>query len=99
MVNRGKFVAYYRVSTGKQGRSGLGLDAQHQAVAVYLNGGNWRIVEEFTEIESGRRSDRPKLDEALAAARLHRCPLIVSRVDRLTRSVGFLSKLLDSGVE
>jgi DNA invertase Pin-like site-specific DNA recombinase len=99
MVSHGKFIAYYRVSTGKQGRSGLGLEAQKQAVAVYLNGGNWRIVEEFTEIESGKRADRPKLDEALAAARLHRCPLIVSRVDRLTRSVSFLSKLLEAGVD
>jgi DNA invertase Pin-like site-specific DNA recombinase len=99
MVNHGKFVAYYRVSTQKQGRSGLGLDAQKQAVAVYLNGGNWRIVEEFTEVESGKRSDRPELDKALAAARLHRCPLIVSRVDRLTRSVAFPSKLPEANVD
>jgi DNA invertase Pin-like site-specific DNA recombinase len=58
-----------------------------------------KIVDEFTEIENGKRSDGPKLDEALAAARLHRCPLIVSRVDRLTRSVSFLSKLLDANVD
>jgi hypothetical protein len=67
----GKFVAYYRVSTDRQGRSGLGLDAQRAAVANYLNGGNWSIVAEFTEIESGRKSDRPELDRALSAARLH----------------------------
>jgi DNA invertase Pin-like site-specific DNA recombinase len=64
-----------------------------------LNGGDWRIVAEFTEVESGRRSDRPELDKALAAARLHRCPLVVSKVDRLTRSVGFLSRLLEAGVD
>jgi hypothetical protein len=64
------------------------LDAQRAAVANYLNGGNWSIVAEFTEIESGRKSDRPELDKALSAARLHRCPLVVSKVDRLTRSVG-----------
>jgi DNA invertase Pin-like site-specific DNA recombinase len=71
LVSKGKFVAYYRVSTDRQGRSGLGLDAQRGAVANYLNGGNWSIVAEFTEIESGRKSDRPELDKALSAARLH----------------------------
>ncbi len=85
MVSQGKFIAYYRVSTGRQGKSGLGLEAQRTAVANYLNGGDWQIVGEFTEVESGKRSDRPELDKALAAARLHRCPLVVSKVDRLTR--------------
>ena len=94
-----KFIAYYRVSTDRQGKSGLGLEAQRAAVAIYLNGGNWRIVGEYTEVESGRRSDRPELDRALAAARLHRCPLVVSKVDRLTRSVAFLSRLLEAGVD
>ena len=95
----GKFVAYYRVSTGKQGRSGLGIDAQREAVKTYLNGGDWTIVDERTEVESGKRSDRPALDEALAAARLHRASLVVSKVDRLTRSVAFLSRLLEAGVD
>ena len=99
MAAFGKFVAYYRVSTQKQGKSGLGLEAQQAAVAQYLNGGDWQIVGEFVEIESGKRSDRPELDQALAAARLHRCCLIVSKVDRLTRSVAFLSKLLEAGVD
>lgn len=94
-----KFVAYYRVSTRKQGASGLGLDAQRAAVAGYLNGGSWKIVAEFTEIESGRRSDRPALEDALAAARVHQAPLVVAKVDRLTRSVAFLSKLLEAGVD
>src|ERR1700722_19888266 len=99
MVSNGKFVAYYRVSTERQGRSGLGLDAQRSAVAGYLNGGNWSIVSEFTEVESGRKADRPALDKALSAARLHRCPVVVSKVDRLTRSVAFLSRLLEAGVD
>src|SRR3954451_2513944 len=99
MTNSGKFISYYRVSTKRQGRSGLGLEAQRQAVATYLNGGLWQIVAEFTEVETGKRADRPELDEALAAARLHRCPLVVSKVDRLTRSVSFLSKLLDANVD
>lgn len=99
MAHSGGFIAYYRVSTARQGRSGLGLEAQRAAVATYLNGGDWKIVDEFVEVESGRRSDRPELDKALAAARLRRLPLVVSKVDRLTRSVGFLSRLLDAGVD
>jgi DNA invertase Pin-like site-specific DNA recombinase len=98
-INTGKFVCYYRVSTARQGKSGLGLDAQRAAVAAYLNGGNWQIVEEFTEIESGKNSDRPALDKALAAARLHRAALVVSKMDRLTRNVAFLSRLLEAGVD
>ncbi len=95
----GVFIAYYRVSTAKQGASGLGLEAQRKAVADYLNGGHWRIAAEFTEVESGRKAARPELEKALAAARLHKAPLIVAKLDRLTRSVAFLSRLLDAGVE
>jgi DNA invertase Pin-like site-specific DNA recombinase len=97
--NSGKFVAYYRVSTGRQGKSGLGLEAQREAVKTYLNGGDWLIVDEYTEVESGKNSDRPALEKALAAARLHRAALVVSKVDRLTRSVAFLSRLLEAGVD
>jgi DNA invertase Pin-like site-specific DNA recombinase len=97
--NNGKFIAYYRVSTGRQGKSGLGLEAQREAVKTYLNGGDWEIVTEHTEVESGKNSDRPALDKALAAARLHRASLVVSKVDRLTRSVAFLSRLQEAGVD
>jgi len=99
MVSHGGFIAYYRVSTGKQSKSGLGIEAQRQAVANYLNGGNWRIVGEFVEVESGKRSDRPELDKALAMARVRQVPLVVAKVDRLTRSVAFLSRLLEAGVD
>jgi DNA invertase Pin-like site-specific DNA recombinase len=99
MVSHGGFIAYYRVSTGRQAKSGLGIEAQRQSVATYLNGGNWRIVAEFTEVESGKRSDRPALEKALAAARVRQVPLVVAKVDRLTRSVSFLSRLLDAGVD
>jgi DNA invertase Pin-like site-specific DNA recombinase len=98
-TNTGKFVCYYRVSTGKQGKSGLGISAQREAVNTYLNGGDWQIVGEFTEVESGKRADRPALEQALSAARLHRAGLVVSKVDRLTRSVAFLSRLLEAGVD
>ena len=99
MVNNGGFVAYYRVSTARQGKSGLGLESQRSSVATYLNGGNWRIIGEFTEVESGKNSDRPQLDAALAMARVRRAPLVVAKVDRLTRSVAFLSRLLEAGVD
>ena len=98
-MSAGSFIAYYRVSTRQQGRSGLGLDAQRAAVVAYLNGGNWKIIEEYTEVESGKRADRPQLDAALKAARIRRAPLVVAKVDRLTRSVGFLSRLLEAGVD
>lgn len=68
-------------------------------MAGYLNGGRWRIISEFTEVESGKRKDRPQLDKALAEARVHRVPLVVAKVDRLTRSVAFLSRLLEAGVD
>jgi DNA invertase Pin-like site-specific DNA recombinase len=87
------------VSTAKQGASGLGLEAQQAAVRQFLNGGNWHLAGEFTEVESGKRSDRPQLAKALAAARVHRAPLVVAKVDRLTRSLAFLSRLLEAGVE
>ncbi|ACA15987.1 Resolvase domain [Methylobacterium sp. 4-46] len=96
---QGGFVAYYRVSTARQGASGLGLEAQKEAVRRYLNGGDWTIKAEFVEVESGRRSDRPELERALATARLHRIPLIVANVSRLTRSSAFLHRLLEAGVE
>jgi DNA invertase Pin-like site-specific DNA recombinase len=99
MANTGGFIAYYRVSTSRQGKSGLGIEAQRAAVETYLNGGDWRIIDKFTEVESGKRSERPELDKALAAARVHRAPLVVSKVDRLTRSVAFLSRLLEAGVD
>lgn len=94
-----KFIAYFRVSTDKQGKSGLGLEAQQKAVNDHLSGGTGNLVASFVEVESGRKSDRPKLQEALAACRVHKATLVVAKVDRLTRSVGFLHKLIDAGVE
>jgi DNA invertase Pin-like site-specific DNA recombinase len=98
-AHNGKFVAYYRVSTDRQGKSGLGLEAQKAAVADRLNGGRWQIVEEFTETESGKRASRPQLDAALAACKKQKAKLIVAKLDRLSRNVAFLLKLIDSGVE
>ncbi|GJE40453.1 recombinase family protein [Methylobacterium persicinum] len=95
----GRFVSYLRVSTDRQGRSGLGLEAQRAAVTDYLNGGSWSLVAEFVEVESGRNADRPELASALALCRAHRAALVVAKVDRLARSQAFLSNLLAAGVD
>lgn len=98
----GRFVAYYRVSTDKQGRSGLGLEAQRAAVMQYLNGGRWSLIGEYTEVETGKGSNaldkRPKLREALAACKKQKATLIVARLDRLARNVHFLTGLMESKV-
>lgn len=98
-MQSGRFVSYLRVSTGRQGRSGLGVEAQRQAVADYLNGGKWKLVAELVEIESGAKSNRPKLGEALALCRAHRATLVVAKLDRLARDAHFLLGLQKSGVE
>jgi DNA invertase Pin-like site-specific DNA recombinase len=98
-AHHGKYVAYYRVSTDRQGKSGLGLEAQKDAVQARLNGGRWQIVDEFTEVESGKRASRPQLDAAIAACKKHKARLIVAKLDRLSRNVAFLLKLIDSGVD
>lgn len=93
-----QYIAYYRVSTDRQGRSGLGLDAQRTAVASYLARGG-HLVAEFTEIESGRKNDRPQLRAALAQCRQQRARLIIAKLDRLARNVAFIANLMESGVE
>ena len=95
----GRFVAYYRVSTDRQGRSGLGLEAQREAVQSYLDGGSWTLADEVTEVESGKRNDRPELDRALGLCRLYGATLVVAKLDRLARNVAFISKLMESGVD
>ena len=95
--NGGKWVSYLRVSTDRQGQSGLGLEAQRKAVLDFLNGGNWKLAEEFVEIESGKRNNRPQLAAALAACKRLKARLVVAKLDRLARNV--ISKLMESGVE
>ncbi len=95
----GKFVSYARVSTARQGASGLGLEAQREAVKQFLNGGSWTLVAEVVEIESGKRADRPKLVEALRLCRLHGATLVIAKLDRLARNVHFISSLMEAGVD
>jgi DNA invertase Pin-like site-specific DNA recombinase len=94
-----RFVAYLRVSTEGQGRSGLGLEAQRTAVAQHVAGAGGVITAEFVEVESGRRKDRPQLAAALAACRAGRATLVIAKLDRLARNVAFVSGLLESGAE
>jgi DNA invertase Pin-like site-specific DNA recombinase len=98
-VKTGNYVAYYRVSTKRQRRSGLGLEAQRQAVHRYLDGGDWKLIEEFVEAESGRRSDRPQLQKALKACRVYGATLVIAKLDRLARNVAFIANLMEAGVE
>lgn len=96
----GKFVAYYRVSTKRQGRSGLGLEAQRHAVCEYLNGGKWTLVAEVTEVETGTtKRKRPELQKALALCRVHNATLLVAKLDRLSRNVNFITSLQNGGVK
>jgi DNA invertase Pin-like site-specific DNA recombinase len=96
----GKFVAYFRVSTDRQGKSGLGLDAQREAVMSYLNGGKWALVGEFTEVESGKRDDnRPQLVAAIAACKRQKAKLVIAKLDRLSRNLAFIATLMESRVE
>jgi DNA invertase Pin-like site-specific DNA recombinase len=99
----GRFIAYYRVSTQQQGRSGLGLEAQRQAVAIYLNGGSCQLVAEFTEVESGKGSNalhrRPQLRAALDACKKHKATLLIAKLDRLARNVHFITGLIESGTD
>lgn len=98
--HRGKFVSYLRVSTKRQGESGLGLEAQRAAVASWLNGGDWTLVEEHVEIESGKRDDnRPALARAFDACRAYNAKLVIAKLDRLSRDAHFLLGLQKAGVE
>ena len=99
----GKFIAYHRVSTQKQGASGLGLEAQKAAVLGYLNGGQWELLSEFVEVETGKGADaldrRPQLKAAIAACKKAGATLIIAKLDRLARNVHFISGLIESGID
>lgn len=94
-----KIVTYIRVSTDKQGRSGLGLEAQRAAISAYARSANAVTVEEFQEVESGRKNDRPALATALKSARVHGAKLVIAKLDRLSRDASFLLNLQASGVD
>jgi DNA invertase Pin-like site-specific DNA recombinase len=92
------FISYLRVSTDKQGITGLGMDAQREAVTRYVHGRGY-IIGEFIEVESGRKVNRPQLQAALAECRKRRAVLLIARLDRLARNVAFIANLMNSDVE
>jgi len=93
-----QYVAYYRVSTQEQGKSGLGLDAQRMAVASYLRSSSELLVAEYTDVESGKKDDRPELARALVHTKRVKGTLVIAKLDRLSRKVSFVSSLMDAGV-
>ena len=95
----GKFVVYLRVSTDRQGASGLGIEAQRRAVSDFLNGGAWKLVSESVEVESGKNNDRPQLAEAIKACRAYGARLLIAKLDRLSRDAHFLLGLEKAGVD
>ena len=96
----GKFVSYLRVSTKQQGQSGLGLEAQKSAIMQFLNGGDWVLVDEFIEVESGKNhNNRPELQKAIHLAKLTGAKLLISKLDRLSRNASFLLSLKDSNID
>jgi DNA invertase Pin-like site-specific DNA recombinase len=94
-----KAVAYYRVSTDKQGEFGLGMQGQQQQVEQFAKANSLHIIQSFTEVQSGRKDDRPKLWEAIDLCRKQKATLVIAKLDRLSRSVTFVSKLMDSKVD
>jgi DNA invertase Pin-like site-specific DNA recombinase len=95
----GRFIAYFRVSTDRQGRSGLGLDAQREAVLRHVGSNRGELIGEYCEIESGKRNNRPQLAAAIAAAKKAKATLIIAKLDRLARNVHFVSGLMESGID
>ncbi|SCX36007.1 recombinase family protein [Agrobacterium rosae] len=91
-----QFVAYYRVSTQKQGADGLGIEAQRAAVKAFANG---NVIAEFTEVESGGKNNRPQIAMSLDFAKLHKATLLIAKMDRLSRNSAFINNLLEAGVD
>jgi len=95
----GKFIGYCRVSTAKQRSSGLGLEAQRETIKQYLDGGDWQLIGEFIDVESGKNNDRPELAKALKDCQLTGATLLVAKLDRLSRDIHFITSLEKAGIE
>lgn len=94
-----RFTAYFRVSTTRQGDSGLGLEAQRKAVSDFVRGNGGQIVAEFVEVESGKRADRPQLADAIALCKREGVTLLVAKLDRLARNLNFITTLQQTKVD
>lgn len=96
---KGKFIGYVRVSTDKQGKSGLGIEAQRKAITDYLNGGNWELIAEYAEVESGKIDERIELQKALKHCQMTGATLVIAKLDRLSRDSHFIGSIMKSGIE
>lgn len=94
----GRFISYLRCSTRRQNQSGLGLDAQREAVANFLSGGAWELLAEYKDVESGKKDDRPELLKAIAHAKRTGATLLIAKLDRLSRDLALTANLMKSGV-
>ncbi|MBT3767217.1 MAG: recombinase family protein [Rhodospirillaceae bacterium] len=99
MAGANNCIAYYRVSTDRQGKSGLGLEAQKETVNRYLESVRWNLVGEYVEVESGKKKNRPELEVALQVCKKEKATLLIAKLDRLARNVYFISGLMESGVD
>ena len=95
----GTWVLYLRTSTSKQALHGYSMEAQEEACRAFLNGGDWEVAHVYKEVESGRRNDRPELLKALADCQKNKRKLLVAKIDRMARDVGFVTQLMESGVK
>ena len=94
-----KYVSYFRVSTDKQGKSGLGLEAQQTSVVAFIKAHRGEVLDTFTEIESGKKADRPELDRAIRRCKLTGATLVIAKLDRLSRDIAFIANLQKNKVE
>jgi DNA invertase Pin-like site-specific DNA recombinase len=94
-----RFISYLRVSTDKQGENGHGINAQRQAINNYISAQGGELLEEYVEVESGKRNDRPELHKAISRCQVSRATLIIAKLDRLSRNVAFIANLMDAGID
>ena len=94
-----RFISYLRVSTDKQGEHGHGINAQRQAIRNYISAQGGDLLEEYVEVESGKRNDRPELHKAISRCQVSRATLIIAKLDRLSRNVAFIANLMDAGID
>lgn len=94
-----RYISYLRVSTDKQGEHGHGINAQRQAISSYISAQGGELVEEYVEVESGKRNDRPELHKAISRCQVSRATLIIAKLDRLSRNVAFIANLMDAGID
>jgi DNA invertase Pin-like site-specific DNA recombinase len=93
------YIAYLRVSTDKQGEHGHGISAQRQAIQNHLATDSGELLDEYVEVESGKRNDRPELQKSISRCKMSRATLIIAKLDRLSRNLAFIANLMDAGID